>query len=127
MKQIVFAMAKFDPTISWLRKQLANAAKAASELKSGQKIKLEGEDVTEQWRLAALAGANHSPAIRRPLTEGHRAATAVTRIAAIALSIGPVIVPMVTVRSNMVTVRSNANADTRTLMMDLRPRGRSHR
>jgi hypothetical protein len=42
-------MTKFDPTITWLRKQLANATKAISDLKSGQKIELGGEDVTEQW------------------------------------------------------------------------------
>ena len=42
-------MAKYDPTITWLRKQRENAAQAIQDLESGQKIEFEGTDVTDQW------------------------------------------------------------------------------
>jgi hypothetical protein len=42
-------MGQFDATIEWLQRQHKNAVKAVHELRSGNKIEVEGADVTEAW------------------------------------------------------------------------------
>jgi len=42
-------MGDLDKTIHWLRRLHKNAVKALEDLKSGQRIEFQGNDVTDQW------------------------------------------------------------------------------
>ena len=42
-------MSKHDSTIKWLRRQRKNAAQAVRDLRSGQHIEFDGNDVTDEW------------------------------------------------------------------------------
>ena len=42
-------MSKYDSTIKWLRRQRENAAQAVRDLRSGQHIEFDGNDVTDEW------------------------------------------------------------------------------
>jgi hypothetical protein len=45
-------MGKFDASIDWLRRQIANAAEAIADLKGGHKIEINDKNVTAELMAA---------------------------------------------------------------------------
>jgi hypothetical protein len=54
-----FPMGKFDESINWLSKQVANATQALGDLKSGHKIEINDKDISDQLK------ATHEGLIKR--------------------------------------------------------------
>ena len=44
------AMGKFDDSIEWLNKQIANAREALGDLAAGRKVELNDKDVTQELK-----------------------------------------------------------------------------
>jgi hypothetical protein len=42
-------MGKFDASIEWCRKQIANATESITDLKGGRKVEINDKDATQEW------------------------------------------------------------------------------